>query len=245
MTPFHALSLAMLKGFARDRITLLFTFLFPMMFVVAFGLLHSDANQADALLRMVPMLSWAVAGTGVFGMGMTVVSWRRRGLLRRIRLAPVTVPAVLLSRLATNLLVTLAQTAAFLGVVLLPVFGVRLGDRWWLSVPVILLGASAFSALGLLVGAVCRSEEAASALANFLVMPMALLSGTFFDLDQAPSWLRQTARLLPLHHLDTALLDTLTSRHSVTALLQPSTALAGFTAVTAALALRLFRWDNE
>ncbi|MFF5370094.1 ABC transporter permease [Streptomyces sp. NPDC013187] len=130
-------------------------------------------------------------------MGMSVVSWRRRQLLRRIRLAPVTVTAVLLSRSTTNLPVTLAQTATFLGVALLPVFDVRLGEHWCLSLPVILLGAIAFSALGLLVGAVCQSEEAASALANFLVMPMALLSGTFFDLAQAPTGLRQTAEPMP------------------------------------------------
>ncbi|MEV5943424.1 ABC transporter permease [Streptomyces sp. NPDC051994] len=99
--------------------------------------------EADGTLGVV---AWTVAGTGVFGMGITVVSWRRRRLLRRIRLAPVSVPAVLLSLLAANLLVTLAQTAAFLAVVLLPVFGVRPGVRWWLGLPVVLLGARVLGA---------------------------------------------------------------------------------------------------
>ncbi|WP_018539286.1 MULTISPECIES: hypothetical protein [unclassified Streptomyces] len=57
MTAFRALSLAMLKGFARHRITLLFTFLFPLMFVVAFGLQHTGAPGGDPLPRMIPMLS--------------------------------------------------------------------------------------------------------------------------------------------------------------------------------------------
>ncbi|MEV5943423.1 ABC transporter permease [Streptomyces sp. NPDC051994] len=60
------------------------------------------------------------------------------------------------------------------------------------------------------MGAVCDSEEGASALVNFLVMPMALLSGTFFGLDGAPSWLRRAAGVMPLHHLNRALVETLT-----------------------------------
>nr|WP_237550435.1 ABC transporter permease [Streptomyces sp. SID8354] len=178
-------------------------------------------------------------------MGTTVVSWRHRRLLRRIRLAPVSAPVVLFSRLATNLLVTLAQTAAFLSVTLLPVFGAQPSRQWWLALPAILLGALGFSALGLLVGAVCRTEEAASALANFLVMPMALVSGTFFALDQAPAWLQHTAAVLPLKRLNTALIAALSPGHHPTELLAPAAALLAFAVAVAAIALHLFRWDED
>ncbi|MFJ7209873.1 ABC transporter permease [Streptomyces sp. NPDC098789] len=248
MTAFGALSAAMLKGFVRDRITLLFTFLFPLMFIVTFGLLHDGPRHHDgssSISRMIPMLTWAIAGTGVFGMSMTVVSWRKRHLLRRIRLAPVTVASVLLARLTTNLFVTLAQTASFLAVVLMPTFGVRISARWWLGLPIILMGAIAFSGMGLLVGAVCQSEEAASALANFLVMPMALISGTFFDLDQAPAWLRRIADQTPIHHLNTALMNVLTDTRNLAGLTGSLTALACFTVMTAGAALRSFQWDTD
>ncbi|GGT07432.1 hypothetical protein [Streptomyces chromofuscus] len=49
---------------------------------------------------------------------------------------------------------------------------------------------------------------------------------SFFDLDQAPSRLQWTARLLPLHHLDTALPDTLTPHHGIALSTAPSAAPA-------------------
>ncbi|WP_367115162.1 ABC transporter permease [Actinophytocola sp.] len=44
MTAFKSLALAMLKGFYRDKATLFFTFVFPLMFLVVFGLLFRDAG---------------------------------------------------------------------------------------------------------------------------------------------------------------------------------------------------------
>ena len=44
MTAFKSLALAMLKGFFRDKATLFFTFVFPLMFLVVFGLLFRDAG---------------------------------------------------------------------------------------------------------------------------------------------------------------------------------------------------------
>ncbi len=39
-----------------------------------------------------------------------------------------------------------------------------------------------------------KTEEAAVGIANFVVLPMAFLSGSFFALDGAPGWIGQSAR---------------------------------------------------
>ena len=41
--------------------------------------------------------------------------------------------------------------------------------------------------LGLLAGAVAKTTEGAVNMANFFVLPMAFLSGSFFPLDGAPA----------------------------------------------------------
>jgi len=56
--------------------------------------------------------------------------------------------------------------AIFIGIASLPVFGLKLSGSWWLSIPLLLLGTIAFFALGMLVGAFAKTEEAASAAAN-------------------------------------------------------------------------------
>lgn len=347
MTAFKTLSLAMFKGFIRDKVTLFFTFLFPLMFLVIFGLILRDvgadktriavvgdgpivsalrdsgalelesyndeaaavqkvkdgdlpaaliirgqqldvrfaqsdqvksatvlgivngfvdkANLAatgqpprftfaaekveDASLKPIQyltpgILSWGVAVSAVFGSALTLVSWRRKQVLRRIRLAPVSATSVLSSRILVSAGVALVQGAIFVGIASLPVFGLKLAGSWWLSIPLLLLGTIAFFALGMLVGAFAKTEEAASAAANIVVLPMAFLSGTFFPVDQAPAWLQTVSKIFPLRHMNDGMLDVLVRGKGIEALVVPSAILVGFALVVGFLASRVFKWEE-
>jgi ABC-2 type transport system permease protein len=46
-----------------------------------------------------------------------------------------------------------------------------------MAVPLVVVGTLAFLPLGLIVGAVSKTAEAASAIANLITLPMAFLSG--------------------------------------------------------------------
>ena len=63
--------------------------------------------------------------------------------------------------------------------------------------------------VGLFAGAVTTTTEGAVNAANFMVLPMAFLSGSFFPLDGAPQWLQTFSQLLPLRHLNDAMLDVM------------------------------------
>ncbi|WP_112262058.1 ABC transporter permease [Lentzea terrae] len=347
MTAFKTLSLAMFKGFIRDKVTLFFTFLFPLMFLVIFGLIlrdvgadktriavvgdgpivsalrdsgalelesYNDENAAvqkvkdgdlpaaliirgqqldvrfaqsdqvksatvvgivngfvdkanlaatgqpprftfaaekveDASLKPIQyltpgILSWGVAVSAVFGSALTLVSWRRKQVLRRIRLAPVSATSVLSSRILVSAGVALVQGAIFVGIASLPVFGLKLAGSWWLSIPLLLLGTIAFFALGMLVGAFAKTEEAASAAANIVVLPMAFLSGTFFPVDQAPAWLQTVSKIFPLRHMNDGMLDVLVRGKGIDALVVPAAILVGFALVVGFLASRVFKWEE-
>lgn len=347
MTAFHTLSVAMLKGFVRDKVTLFFTFLFPLMFLVIFGLVlrdagtdrtrialvgdgpvvsalrdsgtlefesYEDENAAvrkvedgdlpaalivrgqevdvryaqsdqvesatvlgivngfvdranlaatgqpprftftsekveDATLEPIQyltpgILSWGVAVSAVFGSALTLVSWRRKQVLRRIRLAPVSTTSVLSSRIVVSAGVALLQGAIFVGIASLPVFGLRLSGHWWLAIPLLLLGTIAFFALGMLVGAFAKTEEAASAAANIVVLPMAFLSGTFFPVDRAPAWLQFVSKIFPLRHMNDGMLDVLVRGKGIEALAVPAAVLAGFSLVVGFVASRVFKWEE-
>ena len=73
--------------------------------------------------------------------------------------------------------------------------------------PLLVVGTLCFMSLGLLAGAVAKSAEGAVNMANFLVLPMAFLSGSFFPLDAAPGWLQGISLALPLRHLNDGMLD--------------------------------------
>lgn len=348
MTAFRSLSVAMLKGFYRDKATLFFTFVFPLLFLVVFGLIFRDAgsskikigavgdgpvlsalrdtgavelerygdvdsavakvrdgdlpamvaergttitlrfaasdqaqagtvrglvggvvsfvNQAatgqpprfqvdagqveDSSLKAIQFLtpgimSWGVATSAVFGAALTLVSWRRKQVLRRIRLAPVGVPALLTSRVLVTFGIAGGQALVFVLIALLPVFGLRLTGTWALAIPVFLLGVLAFFAIGMLVGAFAKTEEAATAAANIVVLPMAFLSGTFFPIDAAPPWLRTVSQAFPLRHMNDGMMDFLVRGKAASALLVPCAVLLGFTLVLGVIASRVFQWEDS
>ena len=346
MTAFKSLASAMVKIFYRDKATLFFTFIFPLMFLVVFGLLFRDAgeskteigvvgdgpviagleqtgalelkrfdsvdeavrqvrdgelpamvaqdgddvtfrfaqsdqtqasvvsgivsgvvsnvNQAatgqqpryvldaanveDSSLKPIQyitpgIMSWGVAVTAVFGAALTLVSWRKKQVLRRIRLAPVSPTTVLSARVVVTFGVAIVQALVFIGVGLLPVFGLKLTGTWWLAIPVFLLGILAFFAIGMLVGAFCKTEEAATGAANIVVLPMAFLSGTFFPIDQMPSLLQPVARAIPLTYLGDALRQVMVDGTALNPLWVCAAVLGAWLVVSFGVAAKFFRWQ--
>jgi ABC-2 type transport system permease protein len=189
------------------------------------------------------ILGWAIALGAVFGSAMPLVQWRLSKLLRRLRLSPTSTAAIVGSRTLVTLVVALAQMAIFL-LVGIAVFGLKLTGSWWAAIPLVLAAAMAFMTVGLLVGAVSKSVEGASGLANLIIMPMAFLSGSFIPLDSAPPWLTSASKFLPLGHLNTGMLDVMVRGQGPGAILTPMLVLLGFAVVVGAIATRLFRWDD-
>jgi ABC-2 type transport system permease protein len=99
--------------------------------------------------------------------------------------------------------------------------------------------------LGLLAGALAKTQEGAVNLANFLVLPMAFLSGSFFPLEGSPAWLQTVSKLLPLRHLNDGMLDVMVRGQGLDAALQPIGILLAFAVVVTLIAVRLFRWEAD
>ncbi len=190
------------------------------------------------------LLAWAVSMSGTFGAAMALVQWRQSKLLRRLRLSPVSTAAVVGSRTIVTLVVALVQAAIFLGVGV-AFFGLRLSGSWWLATPVLLAGSLAFMSVGLLTGAVSKTPDGASGLANLVIIPMAFLSGTFFSVDQAPTWMRVLSQVLPMGHLNQGMSAVLVRGQGAEAIWLPILVLLGFAVVLGVIAARIFRWDND
>ena len=189
------------------------------------------------------LLGWAVAMSAAFGAAATLQGWRQSKLLRRLQLAPVSTRTVVSARVAVTLGIALVQMAIFLGLAA-AAFGLQLSGAWWAAVPLLVVGTLCFMAVGLLAGALARTTEGAVNAANFMVLPMAFLSGSFFPLDGAPTWLQRVSDLLPLKHLNEGMLDVMVRGEGASAALAPIGVLAGFAVVITLLAARLFRWET-
>jgi ABC-2 type transport system permease protein len=190
------------------------------------------------------LLGWAVAMSAAFGAAATLQGWRNSKLLRRLQLSPVSARTVVSARVVVTVLIALLQMAIFVGLGM-SAFGLRLTGSWWMSIPLLVAGTLAFMSLGLLAGSLAKTQEGAVNLANFLVLPMAFLSGSFFPLEGSPDWLQFVSQLLPLRHLNDGMLDVMVRGQGPGAALAPIGILLGFATVVTLVAVRLFRWEAD
>lgn len=209
--------------------------------------LQTDAvedESLDTIQYYTPgLLGWAVAMSAAFGAAATLQGWRQSKLLRRLQLAPVSTRTVVGARVAVTVAIALVQMAIFLGIGTL-FFGLTLTGAWWMSIPLLVVGTLCFMSIGLLAGAITKTQEGAVNAANFMVLPMAFLSGSFFPLDVAPGWLQAFSNLLPLKHLNEGMLDVMVRGEPWTAALLPMLILAAFAVVVTLISARLFRWET-
>jgi ABC-2 type transport system permease protein len=190
------------------------------------------------------LLGWAVATSGTFGAAMSLVVWRRSRLLRRLQLAPIPTSAIVTARVVVSIGIAVVQAAIFVGLGM-AAFGLRLTHDWWMVLPIVVCATLAFLSIGLVAGAVSRTEEAATALVNVVVLPMAFLSGSFIPLAAAPGWIRAVSHVLPLTHANNAMLDTMVRGKSWTAALPDIAVLLGFAVVFTLIATRFFNWKTD
>lgn len=209
--------------------------------------LETDQVEDDSLSAIqyyTPgLMGWAIASGATFGAATNLVVWRRNGLLRRLRLAPIPTRSVVVARIAVSIAIAIVQAAIFLGVGV-AFFDLKLTGSWPMIIPLLVCGTLAFMAIGLLAGAVAKSEEAAVGIANFVVLPMAFLSGSFFPLDGAPGYVTAISKVLPLKHLNDGMLDTMVRGEGPVSALVPMGILLGFAIVVTAIASKMFRWDD-
>jgi ABC-2 type transport system permease protein len=69
----------------------------------------------------------------------------------------------------------------------------------------VLLGAAAFSALGLAMTAVVPNADAAPAVVNGVILPLLFISDIYIPDNDAPGWLRAIANVFPVKHFSEAL----------------------------------------
>ena len=190
------------------------------------------------------LLGWAIASGAAFGAAITLVSWRKDKLLRRLRLAPVSTASIVTARIGISVLIALIQLAVFLAVATLPYFGLKLAASWWMAVPLVACGTLAFMSIGLLVGAIAKTQQAATSIANLIILPMAFLGGSFIPLAFAPAWIQQVSYVMPLRYLVIGMQDVMARGEGPSAALPAIGILLAFCAVITLISVRVFRWDD-
>jgi ABC-type multidrug transport system permease subunit len=188
------------------------------------------------------LLGMNLMGTGMWGIGFSLVVARNGNLLKRLIVAPARRSHVLGAQLASRLIFLVPEAGALLLFAHF-VLGVPLRGSLVLLTGIALLGALAFSGLGLLAAARPRTIEGVSGLMNLVMVPMWIFSGIFFSTERFPSAMQPFVQALPLTALNDALRGVMLEGSSLVSLAPELAIMTLWGLVSFVLALKLFRWQ--
>ena len=230
-----------LRLYFRNRMALIYGYLFPTIFLVAFWVLYR--YETPPLVRhMGELLTVAILGGACFGLPTTMVSDRERGVWRRYRLTPVPTVGIVTSTVFARYLLLL--TAGLLQLVLAMLIGMP-APRHPLDLFIAFTCVSfAFLGLGLVIATMADTVPAVQALGQCIFLPMLIIGGVAVPLESLPDWAQHVSAFFPGRYAVEALRATVmgdglgATRFSLLALLVIGAAgcVAG---------ARLFRWDSQ
>ena len=187
--------------FWRSREAAFFIFGFPLLLFVLLGSVYSGKIDGEpaANVLLAGMIGYGAANTAFAGTAIILVNRREYGILKRIRSTPLPAGMYLGAVLVSSLLVFTLETVLIFAVGRI-FFGAHLPGHLASLLAAVLIGTAVFAAIGLAAAALIRSAEGSSAAVNFILLPMAFLSGSFGPTRRYPAFLRAIGDALPLKY---------------------------------------------
>jgi len=140
---------------------------------------------------------------GIIALTSNTTEFKRRGIIKRLSITPLTKFDWIIGNVLSQTLLSLLLTAIMIMVGWI-VFNLQvIPDA--LSIIFIFLGSIMFSGIGMVLGGLVKDVEAASAIGNAIAFPMMFLSGTYFPIDFAPSYIQAISKVLPLTYFSDGL----------------------------------------
>jgi ABC-2 type transport system permease protein len=188
--------------FWRSREAAFFIFLFPLLLFVLVGSLYSGNKYQGVPVKwavLAGLLGYGCANTTFAGLAIQLVLRRESGVLKRLRSTPLP-PATYVAALLVSTLIVFGLQAIALFLLGRALYGTPFPPDVGSLVATLLIGAAAFAALGTATASMIRSAEGSSAVVNFILLPMAFLSGGFGPTKSYPAVLRAIGDVLPLKY---------------------------------------------
>lgn len=205
-----------------------------------------DQPRAVPGSRYVDWLIPGLVGMGLMTNGLWVVAFpivqaRLRKLLKRLMASPMRRWEYLLAQMLGRMIFLLPETA-------LPflfgrfAFGMPIAGSVTAIAVVVVIGALAFTSMGLLLASRARTLEGVSGLVNAFQLPMWLVSGVFFSSANFPDAAQPFIHALPLTAVNDALRAVVLDGTGLAAVTSELAIVSGWGLAAFVLALRLFRW---
>ena len=195
-----------IKQFTRQRESVVFTLLFPLILLAIFGSVFKDTIAPGVTFSqyfVAGMVASGLVNSGFQQLAITIPMERDYGSLKRLRGTPMPVASYFIGK------ALLVFVSMILQVILLLAggyffFGLNMPtdiSKWFTFTWLIILGTASSTVLGIAFSTVPKSGRGASAVVSPVVIVLQFFSGVFFIFTQLPSWMQQVAAIFPLKWL--------------------------------------------
>jgi ABC-2 type transport system permease protein len=195
------------RAYWRNRGRGIFTFVFPLMFLVIFASINQHARLSQ--LGGIPyddffvpgILAYGIIGTTFVNMAISTAILRDQGILKRMQGTPLPRWAYVAARIGSTIVIVAAITT-----VTLTIGAVAYGVHIRLStlpglIATLVLGTAVFTTLGIGVTRLISSAEVAPVIVNLLVLPLTFISSIWFPTNTMPKGLVDVAKVFPIRPL--------------------------------------------
>ena len=239
------------KTFVRNPASMFFTLIFPLMFLVIFTVIFGNGHIPVAPGRTVRVATFYVPSISSFSVitacytniAISLTFLRDSGALKRIHGSPLPVWSYMFARIIHAIVIAIllvvicaAFGALFYGATLptstLPAFALT-----------VLVGAAAFSILGVAVSAFVPNADASPAVVNGTILPLLFISNVFIPLESPPQWLDIVGKIFPVRHFADALINSFFELSGSGLRVNDLIVIAVWGLAGLVVALRFFKWE--
>jgi ABC-2 type transport system permease protein len=195
------------RSFWRNRGRGIFTFAFPLMFLVIFASLDKGAHikSLGGIAYddfFVPgILAYGVITTTYVNMAIGTAILRDQGVLKRMQGTPLPRWAYVAARIGSTVVTVLAMTVITLALGAIA-YGVHVRASTLPGlITTLVLGTAAFTTLGIGITRFIPNAEAAPVVINLTILPLTFISSIWFPPSGMPKALIEIAKIFPIRPL--------------------------------------------
>lgn len=190
-------------------------------------------------------LGFSLLSTGVFGTAFVFFSLRQTLVIKRFFATPVKRSSIVLG-----------EGIARIGFALLGALFIILIGRFFFHFTLIhgaitvvnmlilaTLGVIVFMGFGFVVSGIAKSESTIPPISNIITLPQFLLSGTFFSIENFPSWLQPISKALPLTYLNNGMRKIAFEGAGIWDVRHEILILMIWGVLVYAVAVKVFKWE--
>lgn len=203
MKTFRTLFKIEFKLSLRDMNMLIFAIGMPLVIAIIIGIIYGNKVAIEGASFTFYQQSFSalaaisIASAGIMGLPLVLADYRRKKILKRYKVTPISPMMLLMVQFAINLLYCIMSIFVLYLVSILFFDYKFLGSLFLFLILYFLVLISIFS-IGVFIAAIAKSEKSANLLTTIFYFPMLIFSGATLPYEIMPQVMKNIADIMPL-----------------------------------------------